>query len=252
MKRLLWLLLLGSAFAQTNTFVALQHFQGAPTNPCVATFLAQNDLTDDFYTCDVNALNWVQIGATQQFGTAGLGSFWGPGIISNPFSMIAGGLAQSAQITDTANAVYVVQFVLQNSWTIRKVSATCSNNQALQTATFGIYSSSGNKLVDGGKFNYATAPAVQTNTITPVTIPPGTYWFAQAGIQVSGATFTGFQPGTDATKAEAAFIANATRMGRATNTLSSGNLPATLGTITSVNFSTLTPAVGVATPLFEP
>jgi len=46
----------------TNTFPALQHFPGTPTNPCKATFLAQNDATDQFYTCDVNTLNWALIG----------------------------------------------------------------------------------------------------------------------------------------------------------------------------------------------
>lgn len=69
MKKLLIFVLLSVAcLAQTmNTFPALKHFPGAPTNPCQATFLAQNDATDAFYTCDVNTLNWAPIGGPGSF-----------------------------------------------------------------------------------------------------------------------------------------------------------------------------------------
>jgi hypothetical protein len=74
MKRLLFVLLLSTlAAAQTYTFTPLVHFPGTPTNPCVATTFAQNDAADQLYGCDVNTLNWYQIGAGASSGAASPG-----------------------------------------------------------------------------------------------------------------------------------------------------------------------------------
>lgn len=73
LKLALLLVFARSLSAQTNTFVALQHFQGTPTNPCVATFMAQNDLSNLVYGCDVNTHNWFLIGAAGGSGSASPG-----------------------------------------------------------------------------------------------------------------------------------------------------------------------------------
>lgn len=99
MKKLLIIALLSAAcFAQTtNTFPALQHFPGAPQNPCVATFLAQNDATTQFYTCNVNNLTWTLVG-----GAAGSGAAT-PGIGLPARFEYALGLGSGITCTYTAN-----------------------------------------------------------------------------------------------------------------------------------------------------
>lgn len=53
----------------TNTFPALLHFPGTPTNPCTLTTLAQNDTGNTFWSCGTN-LNWYQVGASAGGGLA--------------------------------------------------------------------------------------------------------------------------------------------------------------------------------------
>ena len=105
--------------------------------------------------------------------------FVGPGLTDLAELYIAD-TVNVATFNSSANAVQVYLFQLDAEYTISKVSITSIGNLFSVHATFGIYSYAGNKLVDGGSFVELTGSGVQTNSITPVTLPPGVYWFAQS------------------------------------------------------------------------
>ena len=134
------------------------------------------------------------------------------------------------QKIDSSNAVQVYLFQLDAEYTISKVSITSIGNSFSVHATFGIYSYAGNKLVDGGSFVELTGSGVQTNSITPVTLPPGVYWFAQS----TDTSTSGEWPAVVITNntLPSMLSANTTRSATAGNAASGGVLPATLGTLT--------------------
>lgn len=147
----------------------------------------------------------------------------------------------------TANQVTVYLFMLDVSMTISKVSAIATNNSIGVHMTFGIYSYTGTKLVDGGSFNALTSPTVQTNSITPVTLSPGVYWHAQASDSTSsGATALGILASALVVPE---YVANATRCATAANGLS-GGLPATLGALTPFTPNSSN-GDGTCCPLYE-
>ncbi len=155
-----------------------------------------------------------------------------------------------ATFNSSANAVQVYLFQLDAEYTISKVSIAAEGNSISVHATFGIYSYAGNKLVDGGSFVELTGSGVQTNSISPVTLPPGVYWFAQS----TDTSTSGQWPAVVITNTTlpSMLSANTTRSATAGNAASGGVLPATLGTLTP-----FTPNVGgrsgdaIFCPLFE-
>jgi len=136
----------------------------------------------------------------------------------------------TATFNSSANAVQIYLFQLDAEYTISKVSITSLGNSSSVHATFGIYSYAGNKLVDGGSFVELTGSGVQTNSITPVTLPPGVYWFAQS----TDTSTSGQWPAVVITNTTlpSMLSANTTRSATAGNAASGGVLPATLGTLT--------------------
>jgi hypothetical protein len=190
---------------------------------------------------------------TAQF--SGNASFmFGPGI--RDLGTVFGGnwgapQANSVAGVVTANKVTVYLFQLDVAITISKASVTCTNNTIGPTASFGIYSFSGNKLVDAGSFNLLTSPTVQVNTFSSVTLPPGIYWHAQACTTTGTATFAGIVVSNGANNDSIpAYVKNATRCATAANLMSGGVLPATLGALTP--FTPLsTQGDGFCAPLYE-
>lgn len=165
-------------------------------------------------------------------------------------------IVNSANGSSTANQVVVYLFELFSSFTISKASLLATNNAGGVHGFAGIYDITGAKILDAGSFQALTGPGIQTNNVnggTPVTLPPGLYWHAQASDSASGgATFT---PGVNITTSVennviSMFIKNATRVAIAANPLSSGVLPATLGTLTPFT-PTHTNSDGVVCPLYE-
>jgi hypothetical protein len=156
----------------------------------------------------------------------------GPGIRSALFLSDTFGSINANNVggTRTANQVIVYLFMLDVTMTISTVSVIATNNSLDEQMTFGIYSYTGNKLLDGGSFNASTSPTVQTNTLgSPVTISPGTYWQAQSSVSNgTGATVLGILASALLVPAYVLGPAAAT----AANSLSGGVLPATLGTLT--------------------
>jgi hypothetical protein len=171
-------------------------------------------------------------GPSNSASFSGSGAFMlGPGIrsavfLNESFSSIN---ANNIDGVRTANQVVVYLFQLDVSLTISKVSVMATNNSLGEQMTFGIYSYTGTKLVDGGSFNAATSPTVQTNTISPVTLSPGIYWHAQASVSNgTGATILGILASASVVPE---YVANSVRCASASNTLSAGVLPATLGSL---------------------
>lgn len=193
----------------------------------------------------ITSLNgWSQT----SFSTSGQGGFWGPGLCENMHQWVDDIVPQTTIVT-TSDEVRVRQFILQSSFTIGRITSQVGAGAfAGRTFNFGVYSASGNLLLDSGPFD-GSITTVQTLSITPVTLPAGTYYFAQSAshwaISVMGVA------GSAPNLVVADAIANATtpRIAIAANSASSGVLPSTLGGPTAENIST---AAGTGVPFFEP
>ena len=159
--------------------------------------------------------------------TAGLGGFWGAGKEMETFY----GTSQSAANVNTSNVVDVFQFVLQNSYTISRVSCIVSGASG-NTANFGIYDQNGNKLLDSGAMSMASLGQV-TSTITSVALSAATvYYFAQSGSTGGPMSVDGFGLAADAI-VDMMNAHGSVKIGQAANATSAGVLPATLGAITA-------------------
>jgi hypothetical protein len=127
---------------------------------------------------------------------------------------------------------------LHSSFQVSKVSINVIANALGKFGGFGIYTANGNtKLVDSGAMSL-NAIAVVTSTITPVTLSPGTYFWAQTS---DGSTAQINISTTAGTNEIALFNANASfpRYAVATNVSAAGVLPATLGALTAASGVTL-------------
>lgn len=184
-------------------------------------------------------------GNTNLSGTKGflatIGSFIGPGF-QTPFPMYGGNTTTTGTVSGVANRIIAWKFILPFAITISKVTVSVGTGSAGQTCNFGIYSSTGTKLLDSGPLDAHTAPLISTNSITPVTLQPGTYFFAQSAnansVQVYASPMT--NPG------ETVLNANNIAVGISPNPTVAGVMPASLGTLTADGTST-----SVALALFE-
>jgi hypothetical protein len=181
--------------------------------------------------------------------------FYGPGIsdLASVFNLI-GAAAPAAETAGVigANVVTVYLFPLYESFTISKATTEAIGSLGGVTATFGIYSFAGNKVLDAGQFSCLLSSGVQTNTFSPVTLSPGFYWHAQASTSTNNPTFPGIAVASGGqTPSTISFLTkNTTRAATAANQLSSGTLPATLGTLTPFT-PTAANGDGIVCPLYE-
>lgn len=178
--------------------------------------------------------------------------FVGPGItdLLNLYSGVAAWASSGIVLNGAANLVQVYLFELTIPYTISKASQYPIAGQFGVHGYFGIYSFSGNLLVNAGQFLYNGPGPVQTNTFSPVTLPPGTYWHAQANDHSSTGSWLGIEVSGGASNFISMFTANATRSATAANAVSGGSLPATLGTLTPFTPSSNN-SDGIAMPLYE-
>ena len=211
-----------------NTWAGLQTFTNEQINGTLADSTASVGTAGQALTSTVTGTVWATIGTS--FTTAGYGGFLGAGI------PISGGIygtgINGGTISTTINQISVIQFQLVNSYTIRTVSCYVTTNEAGATANFGVYSSAAAKLLDSGALSCATT-GTHTNTLgTPVTLLPGTYYFAEstsnASVMISSltnATFGALESTLNSL--------GSVKVGQAANGTSGGVMPATLGTITA-------------------
>jgi hypothetical protein len=186
--------------------------------------------------------------------TSGQGYLVGPGAAS------IFGLTQSEWLIDSGNTVYVWQFVLPVSWTIRTASYTTSNSLPYPAYPlgFGIYSYAGSKLLDvyfDTTATYGDTPV--TMTFAGVTLSAGVYYFAQAqpASGIAGPALPLSNGGSTPLTSLLALLNNPAYTlstspiaGTAANPMSSGVLPATLGTISPLTDSYIAPAAVIWTP----
>ena len=157
------------------------------------------------------------------------------GAYVNPMLALNANVANIAP-APSSNTVIVQMFNLPWTQTIQHISVdVVSGNGAGDLWGFGIYSLAGDKLVASGAISTAST-GVATNTLgSAVTLPAGTYYFAET---TSGATALSNYYAFDKTHAVGVLNALAIRSGTAANPSTAGVLPATLGTITPANTST--------------
>jgi hypothetical protein len=130
------------------------------------------------------------------------------------------------------NTIAVFIFDTPFSWTIDSVTINVIATMAGTTANFGIYSLARNKLVDSGAMDTSSATGFVTNSITPVTIPAGTYYFALSGTDdTQTVQVNSFYISTD--YIDLMNQVGVVKFGYATNLTVGGVMPSTLGTLTA-------------------
>jgi hypothetical protein len=184
--------------------------------------------------------------------TAGQGFFFGPGITSVNASFI--NLNETAEVSaGTNNAVLVFQFTLFGTYTISTISTVIFTGATSALVSYGIYDATGtNLLLNSGTFS-ASSTGTKVNTITPVTLNPGVYWFAQTSSSGTVQSLGTSQQNSGTATGWYYILLNTNypRSGQAANSSSSGVLPSSLGTITGYTSGTLN-GQGICLPLFEP
>lgn len=186
--------------------------------------------SDDSIVIDDLGNGNIQLSAQSSgFATPGYGGFWGAGL---PISDVYGAaIAGGGTISTTANQITAIQFTLFSPFTISSVSARVTAGVSTATMNFGVYSIAGNKLLDSGAMAAASSSSSPSNAITPVTLPVGTYYFAQSADH-TGVQVMAFSLGNTA-MADLINANGSIKIGQATNSTSSGVMPATLGTISA-------------------
>ncbi len=168
--------------------------------------------------------------AGSSFSSPGKGFFIGSGMTDLTSAFVNTFLAPVTNTT--ANVVVVNQFVLQSAWTLSSVSYQFTSvGSAGSTANFGIYDSAGTKLIDSGTFD-GTLSTVQTKTFSPVTLPPGVYYFAASA--TSTAIRGPYMQTANSTYMLAIISTSSPYLASAANSTSAGVMPATLGTLTAI------------------
>jgi len=177
-------------------------------------------------------------GGSPTYSTAGEGYFYGPGMLFAPPNTMT-----DNDIVSSSNQVYAAQFIFLVTMTIRNISYRFSSGSGGTHGGFGIYNAAGTSLlITTGAMN-ASVHTVQTVSITPVTLSPGVYWFAQTADD-NGVKGAGF--GILSTDPMDIANAVAPRFALCSNAGSAGVLPATLGTFSAQD------SFEIATPVFEP
>lgn len=187
---------------------------------------------------DLGSGNLQVNAAGSTFGTSGVGGFWSAG-----FPMMAPyGLAvTNGTVSTTIDQITVFQFTLSSPWTVRTVACNVVGSAAGGSFNFGIYSTAGNKLVDSGSLSGVSANVIVSNTITPVTLPAGSYYFAVSA-HATASTVTAYS--LNSTVLESVLNNSGTvKVGQAANKTATGVMPATLGTITTDGLNINMPAV---------
>jgi len=174
-------------------------------------------------------IRWAQ-GPGAVINTIAVGYVFLPGI-TIPQNGAAGTV-----VAGTANQLRVMQVVIPYTITVGKVVGNITTASSGQNMFVGVYDASGNKLLEAA-LSCTTANGVSTSLGSTVTLTPGTYWYAvsasdttcaASGASLSGGWFNMLDK-------------NTTRTATAANSVSSGVMPSTLGTLTfSSSFTPIT------------
>ena len=202
------------------------------TNGTVNTNQALLNLTGSGSITVSNSAGTTTIGGGGvAFSTSGQGGFWSAGFESP--ATFGRSVTNSSTISTVADRTTAFQFTLLASYTIRTVSCFVSTTQS-STSNFGIYSASGNRLLDSGAISMASPGAVLSTLGSPVVLGAGVYYFAQSSHN-TGAQVAGFSLVSDNLNLAQA-LASGVYVGIATNSTVGGVMPATLGVINNATY----------------
>lgn len=213
----------------------LAHFAGA-TQAVTSSPVVNADITNatiDLTTKVTGLLPPANAGVAN-ISVADQGYFIGPNLTQ------AGLATSTGAVVSAGQQVRACQFVLPWRQKVTSMTITVVGTVGSSTITTGIYDAAGTtKLIDSGTFDGGSA-TTQKNTITPVTIGPGAFWFAQSASTQTTLTATVVQSAAGM----ATVINNDTNKlcGQAANAATAGVLPSSLGAITGTNYGFLVAA----------
>jgi hypothetical protein len=178
----------------------------------------------------VTAASIAGLSGGASFNTPGQGWFCGPGMMDLASLFIT---QNNAALTNFgANVVIVYQFSLTASWTLSSCSYTLSTASGGDNFNFGIYNSAKAVLIDAPFDGSISTP--QTVSFTPVTLPPGIYYFAVSATSNSMQGPILFSSTSTTALNLKSINAGATKLAQAANATSANVLPSTLGTLTPI------------------
>ncbi|TWR26895.1 collagen-like protein [Mucilaginibacter achroorhodeus] len=124
-----------------------------------------------------------------------------------------------------ANVIVVTKFYLPFTLLVNKLSTHITTPGAAgATVQMGVYSEAGNRLTYTTPSAASNVGLIEANVVTPITLSPGFYWSAWVPTDNTVLAYGTFNSGSG-------FFRNTVLLGDATNTVSGGVMPPTLGTI---------------------
>jgi hypothetical protein len=155
----------------------------------------------------------------------------GTATIERKYYMLPATVGQSANNwSGIANVVRTFPVQLREGMFVDEIQWRNNTNAASNFASVGIYDLNGNLLVDSGPQSTAGAGQRRVALTTPVFLPAGMYIAAYTATTTNTTQFATFASGTGIDTLYNAFN---NYLGTAANSATAGQLPATLGTITS-------------------
>lgn len=230
---------IGGGTFDTGTWVPNQVVSWAPALQTPQVFVNGTALssTQEIDFIDSATIDFVDEGN----GEISANSLGVPPLTNGNFSTMQnfmGFEGATANLVDAISAgggCSTVQVLLDTPITVSKISINVTTDTASSHGFAALYSADGTtKLIDAGHNAFDTSTTgIKTVTISPVTLPAGAYLIAWssdagstdvrcAGVGSSALTYSYLQ----------LLSANASRYVRATNGISSGNMPASLGVLT--------------------
>lgn len=183
---------------------------GTPTDQDVLTYISANS-------------QWESKPSVPTLQTAGQGAILCPPDFD--FSTASA----SSQMSFGANGLACSQFICSHTIAINKVSLKVSSSAAASTGFVGIYSADGNTKLLQAAFD-TSSTGVKTTTLGAAVVLHinAVYWYVTSNtdnsVRVSGTSSSGFIGDI--------VNANSPHLGSSANSVSGGNLPSTLGSIT--------------------
>jgi hypothetical protein len=137
-------------------------------------------------------------------------------------------------ITGTNNQVRAYQFVLPYRVVVARIAIEITTLSGGSIVDIGIYNAAGTtKVLSLGGITGGGTGVISTS-ITPVTLDPGVYFFAQVASDTTVAARVAAIPAASATILNANAVE---KVGTAANAATAGVLPSSLGVITSATFN---------------
>lgn len=183
-------------------------------------------------TIQWNGTDWVNVYSGPNLLTA-------PGYLGNwegtPFVLTPGGQGNFSN-SAAVNTVEVFMFRLDFPMSFNTLTFQTANSSPNGTVAFGVYSYSGNRLVHWDNFfmQFNNFKMQAQATGGPVLLLPGYYYWAYASSLTSSLTSAGSLVNSHSGESVKPWNNNGiVRTGFATNLMSAGVLPATLGALTA-------------------